>query len=95
MSLDTLARFGAILTSFVTMLAFAVALVFAYVYKDTQNLSLIIGAIIANATTVVSYWLGSSSGSARKTEILSGAIPQVPVIETVIPTTAARPPGSL
>jgi hypothetical protein len=95
MSLDTLARFGAILTSLVTMLAFAVALVFAYIYKDTQNLSLIIGAIIANATTVVSYWLGSSSGSARKTEIIASTVPVVPIPQAVVTTTAARPPGSL
>lgn len=51
-------------------LMLAVALALSYVKGDANTQTLIIGAVIANSSLVFSYWLGSSSGSARKTEQL-------------------------
>jgi len=75
---------GAIIVSVANSLAFFAALAVGYLSKDQANLSLLIGAVIANSTTVVAYWLGSSSGSARKTDLLAGqggavVAPQPPV----------------
>lgn len=44
----------------------------AWAMKDTASVSLftaLCGVAATNATTIVNYWVGSSSGSARKTEI--------------------------
>jgi hypothetical protein len=61
---------GAISTSLLTAVTFLAALAVSYWSKDTSNLNLLIGAVIANTSTVVSFWLGSSAGSQRKDEIL-------------------------
>jgi hypothetical protein len=69
---------GAILVSLVNGLAFLVALLVAFLSHDGTNLALLIGAVIANASTTISFWLGSSAGSARKTELLAQAPAIVP-----------------
>jgi len=38
---------------------------------DMSLLLLVVGAVIANATTVVNYWVGSSSGSQKKDDTIS------------------------
>ena len=53
---------------------FAVALGVAWYAKSDNALLLMIGAVITNATTVVNYYFGSSSGSAAKTALM-GATP--------------------
>jgi len=62
---------GAIIVSVANSLAFFAALGFAYWKGDSSNISLLVGAVVANASTVVSFWLGSSAGSARKTELMA------------------------
>lgn len=37
--------------------------------------NVVLGTLGALASAVVNYWLGSSSGSARKTELLANSIP--------------------
>lgn len=49
------------------------ALGYAVLAKDHDAMMLILGAIISMATSASSYYLGSSSGSARKTELAAGA----------------------
>lgn len=61
---------GAIITSILSSSAFVLALVVAYLSQDHTNVSLLVGAVIANFSTVVSFWLGSSSGSQRKDDAL-------------------------
>lgn len=67
------------------MTLFLVALAIAYYAKDQTSLSMMMGATIAMAQQVVNYWMGSSSGSARKTEM------QAPPPGTV--TTVVAPPA--
>ena len=50
---------------------FLVAFVVAYWSKDNTSLSMMMGAAIAMAQQVVNYWMGSSSGSTKKTDIIN------------------------
>jgi hypothetical protein len=61
--------YGAIAISGLNMIAFLGAFGVAFFLKDSNNLTLLIGAVIANASTAISFWLGSSAGSQRKTEL--------------------------
>jgi len=61
--------YGAIVISGLNMVAFLGAFGVAFFLKDSNNLTLLIGAVIANASTAISFWLGSSAGSQRKTEL--------------------------
>jgi IPT/TIG domain len=69
---------GAIIVSVVTLLTFSGALIVAFYIRDTTLggplLQLIVGAAIANATTAVGFWLGSSSGSQKKDEVIGAAL---------------------
>ena len=61
----------AIIVSVATSLAFFLALAVAYLKNDETNIGLMIGAVIANSTTVVGFWLGSSISSQQKTDLLA------------------------
>jgi hypothetical protein len=76
---------GAIIVSFVALVTFTGALVVAFLAfsKSTDAkaielagglLNLTVGAAIANATTAVGFWLGSSSGSQKKDEVIGAAL---------------------
>lgn len=54
---------------------FVFCLGIAWWLKNDTAFNLMIGAVIANANTVVQYYFGSSAGSARKTDLL-GTSPQ-------------------
>ncbi len=71
MSAQALREYGAIVVSVLVTIAFLVALGVAYLSKDQSNLGLLIGAVIAQFSGVVSYWVGSSVGSAKKDDVLS------------------------
>ena len=85
MDSKTVSLWGAIIVSIVTLLTFTGALVVSFLTlklsKDqdilklsTSLLNLTVGAAIANATTAVGFWLGSSSGSQKKDEVISAAL---------------------
>lgn len=61
---------GAIIVSVVALSTFTGALVVSFFFRDSGLLNLTVGAAIANATTAVGYWLGSSSGSKGKDEAI-------------------------
>ncbi len=71
MSAQVLREYGAIVVSVLVTVAFLVALGVAYLSKDQANLGLLIGAIIAQFSGVVQYWVGSSLSSAKKDDVLS------------------------
>ncbi len=70
---------------------FLIAFVVCYYAKDSSSLQLMIGATITMATQVVSYYLGSSSGSAQKTALMSAP---PPAGTTTTTTTPAAPPAA-
>jgi hypothetical protein len=53
------------------LLIFEAAIVVAWMTKDA-SLGILLGMAGANAGTAVGYWLGSSQGSAKKTDIMAG-----------------------
>lgn len=71
MNLSNVRLGGQIATSVLSLLIFLGCLIVSFYAKDSQMELLVVGAAIANATTVVNYWLGSSSGSEKKTDIIS------------------------
>ena len=44
--------------------------------KGNSDLHLLVGALIAGFTQVISYYLGSSSGSMAKTQLLANSVPK-------------------
>lgn len=80
-----LGQWGAIIVSVLTLAIFVVVLIVALRAKDTAMLQILVGAAVANAGAAVQYWLGSSNGSAQKSELLAAAQP---------PVAAAKLPGA-
>jgi hypothetical protein len=48
-------------------------LIYAYISGKDNIATIVTGAIVVNATTVINYYMGNSSGSDRKTELLAAA----------------------
>ncbi len=65
------AEWGAICVTIIVLLIFEAAIVVAWMTKDA-SLGILLGMAGANAGTAVGYWLGSSQGSAKKTDIMAG-----------------------
>lgn len=57
----------------VQQIVFVAALGLAYLSGDSNALTLMYGAVIANATTVISYYFGSSKSSQAKDETIARA----------------------
>lgn len=55
---------------------FIAALAVVILLKNTEALSLLIGAVITNASTVINYYFGSSAGSDRKTDLITQTPPE-------------------
>jgi hypothetical protein len=99
MDSKTVASWGAIVVSIVALLTFTGALVVSFFFKDAGLLNLTVGAAIANATTAVGYWLGSSSGSQKKDDVIGAALGfdsrvTAPVVTAISPTTGGAGGGT-
>ena len=93
----TATLWGAIIVSIVTLLTFTGALVVSFFFKDSGLLNLTVGAAIANATTAVGFWLGSSSGSQKKDDAIIGAAlagRPAPVVTNISPATGVPAGGT-
>ena len=55
--------------SIAVLLLLAVAYALAYLSKNEHDLTIMNSTVVNLAVLVASYWLGSSSGSTRKTEL--------------------------
>ena len=78
-----ISQYGTIAVSLAVFAVYIVGFVFV---RDNQTLlTVLIGTAAANATTAVGYWLGSSQGSAKKTEIMAANPPPAPVPVTEDP----------
>lgn len=69
--LETIRAYGAIIVSILALITFTAALVTSFIIKDEGLLNLTVGAAIANSTIAVGYWLGSSSSTAHKDQLLA------------------------
>jgi hypothetical protein len=99
MDSKTASLWGAIIVSVVTLLTFTGALVVSFFFKDSGLLNLTVGAAIANATTAVGFWLGSSSGSQKKDDVIGAALgggrAVAPVVTAIIPTSGGAGGGTV
>ena len=98
MDAKTVSLWGAIIVSFVTLLTFTGALVVSFFFKDSGLLNLTVGAAIANATTAVGFWLGSSSGSQKKDDVIGAALragqAAAPLVTAIRPTSGGAGGGT-
>lgn len=70
--------YGAIAISLATSVEFLSALIMAYWSKDAPGISNLVQAVIVNTASVVGFWIGSSVGSMRKTELQAAQTPPQP-----------------
>lgn len=64
---------GAIIISVLICLTFLFVFYEAYTKADQHNLDLLVGALIAQFSFVVQFWVGSSMSSIRKDQMLLDA----------------------
>lgn len=71
MQKQTKSYFPATLSTFITMGFFSILItMLVWEYKPTEPLLIMLGALGAAFGAVVNFWLGSSNGSQRKSELL-------------------------
>lgn len=90
MNLITSGRIG---LGVVSQLLLIAAFGFAIMDKDQQLQLLITGAIIANATSVINWFFGSSSGSERKDDTIAAAATAARNGSNVVPFPPTAPPA--
>lgn len=93
-----ISTYAAPVISAITLGVFCVAYLIAYLSKDGNSLTMMSGAIIGMAGTVVNFWVGSSSGSQAKdvtiaaqsaaTSAVAKASAAAPVVVSVPPVVA-------
>lgn len=94
------ANIAPIIGLIVVIACFVLFLIFAKGKLDPANkeiILMILGAVITTLSTVVGYYFGSSQGSTRKTELLSGPSPEdykPAVLAPAAPAAAAPGTGS-
>lgn len=66
-------EWGAPAVSMFALAIFAGSIIVAMVLKSA-SLDILLGAAAANATAVISYWVGSSSGSQKKDQSLAAVV---------------------
>jgi hypothetical protein len=69
--------------SILALLVFLVLIAVAFLSHDLQSQAILSGVGAGMATQVLNYYLGSSSGSARKTDLLAAAAPVDPGVPKV------------
>ena len=65
-------EYGTIIVSAMVLAVYLIALVIAYLKANDTLLTTLLGIAGANATAAVQYWLGSSFGSNKKTDLMAG-----------------------
>jgi hypothetical protein len=101
---DASRRLGTVVVSVVAQSTFLLALIAACVIayrKDDYTLLIAMAGVAAtNATSVVNYWIGSSSGSDKKTDLMNAALPPAPPplaprpVAPVAPVAPSAPTGA-
>lgn len=71
-------EWGMVIVSVIALLIFIVALLIAYLKANETLMTTLLGIAGAGYTTVVGFWLGSSYGSSKKTDMLNAPPPATP-----------------
>lgn len=89
-------EWGMVIVSVVALLIFLVALLIAYLKANDTLMTTLLGIAGAGYTTVVGFWLGSSYGSSKKTDMLNVAptapATPAPILRTATVTTTPITP---
>ena len=72
-------NFGPIVISGFALVLNCILILLMYLMHDKDLMLLVAGATMANATSVIQYWVGSSKDSANKTALLAPQL-QSPVL---------------
>lgn len=66
-------KLGAFIISFMIVLTFMGTLLFSMLHgvQDNQTVQILMGALVGNFVTVVQYWMGSSSSSKDKDDVIA------------------------
>ena len=75
MNLDKMRIYGTVSLSVLAYLTFLGAMIWSFVLEDSTMMSLTVGAAVANATTAINWWLGSSKGSEKKDDVIAASQP--------------------
>jgi hypothetical protein len=67
------------------------ALVFSYLTKNEPMMLIVVGAIVAMGTTVVNFYMGSSSSSQKKDATIAGQLTPTPVVPVAPPIVPGPP----
>ena len=67
----TASLWGAPAISIYTLTIMIGAMAIAWLTKNDNAMTLLTGAAIANATTIINFWVGSSAGSQKKDETIA------------------------
>lgn len=68
---------GSSIVSIYALTIFLAAMVIAYLMKNEVLIVALLSVAATNATTVVSYWVGSSSSSAKKDILIASQTPTI------------------
>ena len=85
------AEWGPVIVSVIVLFVFVAAIVVAWQTKD-PSLGILLGMAGANAGTAVGFWLGSSSGSQKKDQVIAAVATAPPLPGTT--TTTVTPPAT-
>lgn len=69
---------GSAIVSVYSLTLLLVALIISYLVKNETLMTALIAVIATNATTCVSFYVGSSASSQSKDVVISGQLPQPP-----------------
>lgn len=86
-AIDRIGTVTPLVVSVFALAIFLAALGIAWWTKN-ENLGILLGVAASNATTVVSYWLGSSSGSKTKDSVIASQTMPSPGTTTTTVTPA-------
>lgn len=66
-------KLGAFVISLIVELTFTGVLVFAMFHgiSENQTVQILMGALVASQTTVISFWIGSSASAKDKDEVIA------------------------
>lgn len=66
-------KLGAFVISLIVELTFTGVLIFAMFHgiQDNQTVQILMGALVASQSTVIAYWIGSSSSSKDKDDVIA------------------------
>lgn len=84
------AEWGPLMVSVLTLFVYLAAITIAWWTKD-PSLGILLGVAATNATTVVSFWVGSSKGSQAKDAVIAAQAGAAPAAGTTTTTTVATP----